>query len=75
MRLSPSERAAAVWLGCTDSMPARYTSATYAEYTSVSATMAQKQSEFGHPLSSSAGIPYPRRKMTRIVGTPRNRSV
>src|SRR5438093_55939 len=26
----PSERAAASWLGCTDSMPARYTSETYA---------------------------------------------
>ena len=29
--LSPSDRAAATWLGCTDSMPARNTSATYAE--------------------------------------------
>jgi hypothetical protein len=29
--LSPSERAAACWEGCTDSMPARNTSATYAE--------------------------------------------
>ncbi len=27
-RESPSERAAASWLGCTDSIPARYTSAT-----------------------------------------------
>ena len=27
----PSERAAASWLGCTDSIPARYTSDTYAE--------------------------------------------
>ena len=27
-RDSPSERAAATWLACTDSMPARYTSAT-----------------------------------------------
>ena len=30
-RDSPSERAAALWLACTDSIPARYTSATYAE--------------------------------------------
>ena len=29
-RESPSERAAASWLGCTDSIPARYTSETYA---------------------------------------------
>ena len=28
MRVSPSERAAASWLGCTDSIPARYTSET-----------------------------------------------
>src|SRR3954447_19592182 len=32
---SPSDRAAARWLGCTDSIPARYTSVTYAVYTSV----------------------------------------
>ena len=29
-RVSPSDLAAASWLGCTDSMPARYTSDTYA---------------------------------------------
>ena len=28
--VKPNERAAAVWLQCTDSMPARYTSETYA---------------------------------------------
>ena len=39
-RLNPSERAAATWLGCTDWMPARYTSATYAEYTRVRAKTA-----------------------------------
>ena len=50
-----------------------YTSATYAEYTSVSATMAQNTSLFGTPCSSSAGIPNPRMKITRMVGTPRKK--
>ena len=35
----PSDRAAAVWDSWIDSMPARYTSATYAEYTSTRETI------------------------------------
>src|SRR5919204_6565121 len=37
--------------------------------------MPQKSGEIGTPESCSAGAPNPRMKITRIVGTPRNRSV
>ena len=56
----PSDRAAAAWLGCTESMPARYTSETYAEYTRTSETMPQKSGSIGTPGSPSAGTPNPR---------------
>ena len=74
-RVSPSERAAASWLGCTDSMPARYTSDTYAEYTRTSATVAQKISDSGSTPRWSAGMPDAEHAgSTRIVGTPRKTS-
>ena len=71
----PSERAAASWLGCTDSIPARYTSETYAVYTRTSETTAQKNGESGIQLTPSAGMPKPSMMMIRIVGTPRKKSV
>ena len=40
-------------------MPARYTSATYAEYTRTSATTAQKNGDFGTSAQLSAGAPNP----------------
>jgi hypothetical protein len=55
-------------------MPARYTSETYAEYSSVSATTAQKNSSEGRPSIRSAGMPKPSMEITRMPGSARNRS-
>src|SRR2546423_9626240 len=55
-------------------MPARYTSDTYAVYTSTSATIPQNVVESGTCFSCSAGAPKPSIAITRIVGTPRKKS-
>src|SRR5215212_9009413 len=70
----PSERAAARWLGCTDSIPARSTSATYAEYERISATPPRTAKSVGMPCSRRPGTPRPTISSTRISGRPRKRS-
>ena len=73
-RVSPSDRAAATCDGCTDSMPARKTSATYAEYVSTSASVPSATADVGMPCSRRPGSPNPTSRSTRISGRPRNTS-
>ncbi len=49
---NPSERAAARWLGWTESMPARKVSAVYADDVRIQATVPQKTGSLGTPLQS-----------------------
>ena len=68
----PSDRAAARWLSCTPSIPARMISATYAEYDNTSATVPQMTgSDQVRETMRRPGTPNPIRKMSRITGMPR----
>src|SRR5437764_14902227 len=74
--VSPSDRAAARCDGCTDSIPARYTSVTYAVYTSVSAMIPYVTGErFETNESCNPGRPKPTRNATMMIGVPRKKSV
>ena len=57
----PSDRAAARWLSCTLSMPARNTSATYPEYVIPSATEPHNNGELNGRSSPKPGTPKPTR--------------
>ena len=69
------ERAAARWLSCTLSMPARKTSATYAEYARINATDPQSSGLFHGRSRPRPGTPKPIKVIVRMIGMPRNTSV
>ena len=65
----PSDRAAARWLSCTLSIPARKTSATYAEYDNTSATVPQMTgSDQVRGTMRRPGTPKPIRKIEQDHG-------
>ena len=59
--VSPSARAAARWLGCTERMPERITSATYAAYVRLRAIVPRITVFDGSHGIPSAGMPKPTR--------------